>query len=440
MSLLRRLFCFAFFVFLSPLCLPSSGFAQDAVDQKLQRKTLFEPPDVEMLEKALQADVEARYEILGQVTPRGFERRGREKMVQLIIGQLDDEYPDIRARAAQSLAMFGPEAKPALPHLMQKIGDKEITVTLEGVWVSVSKAVAAIGPPAIDMLMATIPESDRVTYYGITAAISEMGEQAKSVAPKFIELLRDGPENRRWATIYTLSKMGDAALPAIPDYIENLNYDDFNLQVISCRALAELGPSSKAAVPKLLELMDRGILSSRTHAAMCLGAIGPVDNTNLVELFSKMVQERNAFCQERGMIALGRLGEHAKGASELIERLIDEENFSQKPEAARTLWQVTGESEKTIEVLERLIDTPTYDSRVYAAITDMGPAAAPMAERLADKLDTVDQSLRLILVEALTSMGPAAKNQLSALQARIDDSSREVSIAIDHALAKIEGK
>ena len=417
-----------------------------AAAEDLEPRPNYQPPTVAELKLALDGDVEERFEVLTRVTPRGFDQSDRAQMVQLLIPRLNDEDPHVRSLAAQSLTLFGKEAKPALPTLISRLNDAIPTrtpttiVSFEGVWVLMSKAIAAIGPDAIDPLLAALPDSKYVEFYGISAAFSEMGPAAKRVAPTYIDILRHGPKRRRWAATYTLARLGEAALPAIPDFVANLDeYENFNIQVISCRALAKLGRSSQVAVPRLLKLTDDGILSARTHSAMCLGAIGPLENVDLVELFSEMLTEINAFSQERGLIAIGRLGRDAEAAAPLIDRLIDEDFFSQKPEAAYALYQVTGKTERCLAVLQQLIDNPTYDHRVFSVLQKMGPAGAPLADRIVLLLDSEDQSLRLMLVEVLQAMGPAAANHVDALKARLHDSSREVVLALDEAIAHIEG-
>lgn len=397
---------------------------------------------LETLKHAVQSDVEERYRLLNMVSPRGLGEVERAEMVKLLVGELDSQYPDIRAQAARVLGLFEADAASAVPALMKLLSDKEPTVTLEPVWIFASKSLATIGAEhVLQPLVEAIPDSDRTTYYGIAATISELGEAAKPAAAIFVELLRNGPENRRWAAMYTLSKLGDAALPAIPDYIENLHHKEFNFQVIACRALAALGAASKDAVPKLIELMDKDvILSTRTHAAMCLGAIGPIEGVDLADLFTDMIEEPNAFSQERGLIALGRLGRHAEGKREFVEGLLNQETFSQRPEAARTLWQITGDREPTLGILMELVDDPTYDTRVQGVLREMGPDAAPIAPALVERLNTNDQSLRQVWVEVLVGMGPAAKEHVDAIRACLDDAEPDTAFLIDKAIEKIESR
>ncbi len=415
------------------ICLPS--IAQDEVAPV---EDAVELSPVELLKSGLDSEgADKRMAAIDALADSDLDAAQRAAVIDLLLKALDDEVPDIRAFAAEMIGQFGDEAKHAIPRLLEQAGDQGMTVELKGVWVSVSKALSAIGPAALQPMLDAIPESDRITYYAITGAIGESGDQAKSAAPVLIERLRNGPENRRWATMFALSKLGEAAAPAIPDLIKQLDHENFNMQVIACRALAVHGPAAKPAVPKLLQLIDDGILSARTHAAMCLGAIGPIEGVDSVGILSKMAQEKNAFSQERAMIALGRLGSVARPAIALINELIEEEDFSPKPEAAKALWLVTGESERSLAVLTELIDSLTYDFRVMAVLTEMGPAAQSAAALVARKLADEDQGVRLLAVQTLGAMGPGAAPHLEALRRHLEDSDRDVVAAIHDAIAKI---
>lgn len=406
------------------------------------------------LQRIMDFDAESRWRMLATVSPRGIDKAERKEMVDILIKQLRHSYPDIRVQAANTLSLFGPDAAPAIPALMEGIGDIEQTVTQEMVWVQFSKTLAAIGPAEVlDPLMKELPRTltpetvkedgkyklrwgQPYRYLGVAGAIAEMGEGAKSTAPTFIDILRNGPRGLRWSSMFTLSKLGDAALPAIPEYIANLDDKDFNIKVIACRALAELGPASKAAVPKLLELMEKpNLLSTRTHAAMCLGAIGPTEGVDLVQQFTDLISEPNAFSQERGLTALGRLGRHAENARSFVEEQLANGDFSQRPEAARTLWQITGTSERTLEILEELIDNPTYDLRVFDVLREMGPDAAAMSDHIAARLSGDDQSMLQDMIEILDRMGQAESHRAQIL-ATLPTAAPDTTLLIDRVLGE----
>jgi|GEM_PF-4767437 len=435
------------------VCRPNLACAQEVEAKELSA--------LEKMRTAAAADVNERYGLLAEISPHGASREDRAEIVKLLIDELDDRFPDIRARAATALGLFGEDAAPAIPELIKLLGDTDQTVSLEGVWVPVSKAIPEIGAEhVLDPLMEELAKTfevkitkngagefeaelgDRVRYYGVCGAIAGLGEAAKSTAPTFIEILRTGPENRHWATMVTLSQLGDASVAAIPDFIRNLDHREFNFQVVACRALAKHGKLSAAAAPKLVKLMEKNkdnMLSTRTHAAMCLGAIGPIEGIDSVKLLKNMIQEANAFSQERGLIGLGRLGDHAKDATEFVESLLDKKGFSQKPEAARTLWQITGKAERPLEELMKRIKNPTYDTRVHAILKEMGSAALPVADKLAEDLNNEDQSQRQIVLEIFGSMGPTAKDYVDAIEESAKDASPDTRAVLEKTLTKMRG-
>jgi HEAT repeat protein len=53
--------------------------------------------------------------------------------VQMLIGNLSDPDPGIRAQAAHNLAGFGLDAAPAMPALISVLGDKDPNVRYEAV-------------------------------------------------------------------------------------------------------------------------------------------------------------------------------------------------------------------------------------------------------------------------------------------------------------------
>jgi len=419
--------------------------AQDA--QEIQTATKAEDKELTPLEfvQALSnSDADAKYQMLPRVSPRGVDKETRAEMLKLLVEELDDKYPDIRARAATAIGLFREDAKSHIPDLLKLIGDPEQTVSLHGVYVFASEALANIGIDSIDPVMAKLKDCDAVEFNGLAGVISKLGdhEEARATASVFIDLLSNGPRERRWPTMFCLSKLGAVAKPAISEYIKNLDDENFNVQVIACRALAELGADSKDAVPKLLAMManPKTILSARTHAAMCLGAIGPVDanGDELIKTFETMIEEPNAFSQERGLIALGRLSERAKGSAKFVEGLLANKEFSQRPEAALALWQITGESKVTLAELAATIDDKTYDSRVLKTLKAMGPAAAPMLDVLLSMLETDDSSLQLMIAEIMVAMGKEGAAHVDKLRPLADLAPPEIAIQLDDAIAKLD--
>ena len=410
-----------------------------------------EPPAIpaqitslEVVQAIASADPNDQFKLLPRVSPRGVDAATQVAMVKSLVPLLQSEYPDIRSRAATAIGLFGKQSEFAIPELLKLLDDTELDARRKFVWAVASQALAQIGTGAIKPAMAMMPSAQGSEFVGITAIVSELGahEEARAMAPFYIEHLKSGPPHHRWATMYCLSKLGDHARPAIPEYIRCLNDPNFNIQVIACRALAALGPLAKDAFPKLVELTKKkgNVLSTRTHAAMCLGAIGLVsEEIDLIMLLEDMISEPNAFCQERGLIALGRLGKDAGRSAEFIEGLFERDDFSQRPEAALALWKVTGKAERSVELLRPMISDLTFEFRALDAIKTIGPQAAPLADEVVRRLETDDASLQLMVIEVLHSIGEA-RQHVDRIRAIAEQAPPDIAIQIDKIVSELEGQ
>lgn len=396
----------------------------------------------EAVEMTIAAEPEQQFHLISKISPRGLDEATRVKMVAGLLPLLESTYPDIRARTATAISLFGKSGEQAIPALVKRLGDSEIDYRRRTVSATASAALARLGTVAIEPVMERIAEAEGIEFLGIVGVISDLGETdaARATAPFFLKHLKEGPPNHRWACMYCLSKLGDVAKPAMVDYIEHLDDRNFNMQVMACRALAELGPLAKPAVPRLVKLTGKkgNMLSTRTHAAMALGAIGVDGDVELLPVFQAMIAEPNAFCQERGLIAIGRLGAVGKEAADAILALLAKQDFSQRPEAALALWQISGEAERSLNLMGPMITDLTYDFRTLTALQAMGEAAAPLEDLVAKRLDVDDASLQLMVAEVLSSMGKLG-GHADRLRELADLAPPDIAVEMDALLAGLEG-
>jgi HEAT repeat protein len=386
-----------------------------------------------------EADVDRRLSAIHEAFTELPEANERPAILELLITALEDPAADVRGLAAEAIGTLGSDAASAIGPLIALLPDLKKTRFDARVAALASRSLGRIGEPAIEPLRAAVIDSDNDTYRGIMGAFAEMKGKARTVVPLLIELLRSCPEDRRWATIYALHGIGVAAEPAVPDLIIQLDHESFNIQVIACRALAEIGPASRPAVPKLLELIQRGNVSTRSHAAMCLGAIGPVEGIDTVGVLVDLLKDGNQLVRERTMTGLGKLGAAARSVQPTVEASLSDPEFWPKPEAAKTLWLISGESNAAVAHLIALVDSPTFDGRVLEILAEMGPAAREAAPHLAKKLQSDDQGIRLLAVQALGAMGPAADEHVEALRACVASSEADVQAAVKKAIDRITG-
>lgn len=398
---------------------------------------------LELAQKLANMDADDQYQTLADISPRGLTSEVRREIVSLLIPFLEHEYPDIRARAASTIGLFGTDARIAIAPMLKRMDDTEKTMQRKPVWSAVSQGMVNIGPIVLAPVLDMLRTANGPAFYSLSSIVADLGDHptARQSAPFFIDQLKNGAPNRLWASMFCLSKLGAAAKPAIPEYIRHLDHEQFNIQVVACRALAALGSDSHAAMPKLIQLTKKpNVLSARTHAAMCLGAIGPRDGNAemLVQLLTEMIAEPNAFSQERGLIGLGRLGGHAQAADGFVTARLDDPTFSQRPEAALALWQISGDAERSLSMLLSLLDDPTYDYRVANSLLEMGEAAAPATKQVLKKLLTQDSSEHLFVAKFLLSIRTLDNHHVEKLLPLADQAPPDIAIQMDAIIAKLK--
>lgn len=234
---------------------------------------------------ALYAVPTTRYLLLGSLKREPFER-GRP--LSYWIDELKDEDAARREEAAATLGCMVPQAKVAVPTLIQVIKDDDPKVRQ-----------AAI------------------------AALSRLGPYAQDSVPALLQVYEDRNEEReiRWAAIAALGKMGTGGQDAVPVMIEMMANDiNFAEPGRIQMAVTELGP---AAVPELVHLLQDENPEVRAHAAVALNWIGRGAREAVPALIQSLEDEANSV-RQAAAFALLRMGPESKNAvPALIQALHD---------------------------------------------------------------------------------------------------------------------
>ena len=154
-----------------------------------------------------------------------------------------------RVQAVRSLGDFGPEARAAVPLLVELLRDNKLE----------DAAVAAL---------ARIGSADDLIVPILIEKFVKQGCQ---------HLTGQGTFGGPYPTKNALVRIGGLAVPALINVLNGANWD---MRVCAADALSEIGPAARAAVPSLIRAIkdsdrqhDAEIL--RRHAVRALGRIGP---------------------------------------------------------------------------------------------------------------------------------------------------------------------
>jgi HEAT repeat protein/Tfp pilus assembly protein PilF len=155
---------------------------------------------------------------------------------------LDHPDSEVRGKVVEALANFGPDAKPAVPALVEAL-----TRTVQ---TDLQKEIAH--------------------------TLGEIGPAAKEAVPQLINLVRSRKDPEGFLNVVAadaLGKMGAAAATAVPTLAAALRSDDVRLPTVAAEALGSIGAEAKAAIPALIEAMTVTEREHRDNYAEPLGKI-----------------------------------------------------------------------------------------------------------------------------------------------------------------------
>ncbi|MCY3019140.1 MAG: HEAT repeat domain-containing protein [Planctomycetota bacterium] len=222
-------------------------------------------------------------------------------------------------RICQLLAAMGPAAKEAVPILIRTGMDKETNLLLE-----VSRALGAIGDPAVKPVLSLVEEALPETRYDeqkmrfFSAVIHGLAPSLRNELPVLLRLLR----NDRWQYI-AMSGLQGVGQPAVQPVMELLDDKDRRVRRAAMVTLGRMGAAGRPAVPRLIEISRDQDRFARREAILALSTLAPYDTSILPVLVeglqSKDIAVRNAAV--KGLLAMETA---AVGSVSQIEPLLQE--------------------------------------------------------------------------------------------------------------------
>jgi HEAT repeat protein len=187
-----------------------------------------------------------------------------------LVKQLKDKDPDVRRKAAKDLAAAGPDAKPALPMLVN----------------------------------AVTKDNDLFVRRFSAQAIGAIGEDAKAAIPTLKGIVKDPNEKKevQEAAIAALGKIGKGSVEFLGTVVKDAD-QDIALRRGAADALGAMGPDAKAAIPTLTEAL-KGVAPKgkkmdkdndiRLEAADALGSIAGPDEKEVLEALKAINAEKGS--------------------------------------------------------------------------------------------------------------------------------------------------
>jgi HEAT repeat protein len=201
-----------------------------------------------------------------------------------LIDVLADKEPTVRWSAALAIGEIGPEAKPAVPALIKLLKDQESDVRAYAAIAlgDVGREPAVVVPALVTALK---NETMPCRYFGSMAFYTSrdakrtiaksLGCFGKGAVPEVIGLLEHSSNEVRWCALYSLSCMGPGAKSATDAICKLLQDKDERVCALAVRTLVDVEAAPDRVIPLLVESLKSNSDSVRYAAAESLGEFGP---------------------------------------------------------------------------------------------------------------------------------------------------------------------
>ena len=338
----------------------------------------------------------------------------------------------VRSWAARGLEEIGPEARAAIPALIDSLRDHTISVDYA------ASALASVGMASVGPLLEVLRDPQESTTARARAAhsLGLIGPRASVAVPLLIEALEDRRERTPFrgenvyypvcnGAIVALGAIGPDAKAAVPVLAKLLSDGNAWVRSDAIEALAGIGPDAASAVPRLITALgDKEDEETPVKAAKTLGEIGPAARESLpvlIQLLCRLDGDSNSARRDIVTSALVGIGPDAISGLTEAYRKADADD---RPRIIRALGAV-GAGVPT-DVYAWLPYLGSHPVRAFGTEETRPEEVIPtLVEALADE----EGAVRLAAVHGLGSLGPSAKLSLATVAGALQDRDPEVRVA-----------
>jgi HEAT repeat protein len=336
-----------------------------------------------------------------------------DKSMPFWIKSLRSKNEQMRISAGVKLRDLGPKAEPAMPALIEALGDPNVTV--EGL---ARDALEEIGDPALPALL-NAAKSPKVKVR--SRAVWMLGgfkADRKAILSVLLKAMEDPEvEVRRGAStaIGGMKEYAETVVPVLIKALGNQNEDE-QVRIHAAHSLGRFEANAKCAIPYLLQALKDKSRSVSDFAGFALGKIGAVDPIVVPALIECLKSDWTA------QAAAGALGDIGPKASEAVPPLIELARLERKNKKG-------GSQERVREVAVR-------------ALGRMGTAARPAVLVLLEILKNreLPSDMRRDAAISLSQISPKSPETMTALREAAKEKDASLSQVARQMLEKIGAK
>ena len=227
--------------------------------------------------------------------------------VPAIAELLNDERGDVRREASETLGKLGPEAKSAVPALIESCRTGDYYLVDANV-----ESLRKIGPAAVPAIAGLLGDKEKEIRLAAARALGKMGADAVSAVPILQDRVKECDDSVSDAAASSLARIGLSAVPTLAGLLKD---KDWFVRWRAAWTLRGMGSRANSAAPALVSLLADGNVIVREAAAEALGRIGAVN----VPVLTAMLKDKDASVRYAAAKSLGKTDKEAEAiAHELV--------------------------------------------------------------------------------------------------------------------------
>ena len=359
---------------------------------------------------------------------------------------------DIRLRgpAAEALGKIGPDAKTAIPALAAVLAaHPTVAMILRDCDSSVidlaGGALCKMGPNGVARILPLFDNESEKARELACQLISETGPSAKPYVSHLVAALRDKSPAVRRSAAEALGKLALDPRQSVPALAKKLDDPDGRVRAAACRALGGFHGSAAAAITPLTKALADSDSEVRASAAYSLGMIGGKAGAAAPALLKLIGDDGDAFgidpsgCRfiQVGEYAVEALGDLGPAGKEAVPTLIELIRWRQEnsPLAIRALGCMGPAAASAVPILiEALPEYPEAAQALVRIAPDNPRVKGALLKNFTGQAERVFARVgdRLCLARASRRYGPLPSSAVSAFAADLasPDNDRRVTTAL----------
>ncbi|MBN9122050.1 MAG: HEAT repeat domain-containing protein [Planctomycetes bacterium] len=336
---------------------------------------------------------------------------------------------NVRAAAAEGLALAGPKAAPAAQPLAdvikksypEKFDPTAPTMRHEGPELSYWKALVKIGEPAVGPTAKLLEHPNPLVRAHAARVLGEIGPPAKVAADALKKALGDTYATVCVEAAVTLCKLGEAKDDALALVKKALETPTQNVAATAIEGIYRMGADGKPLVPQALTKLSDPNPYTRLAAVTLAGLLPPEEATKAAADVGKQATDAEPDirrCVGRVLERLGPAG--APAADALGKALPNEKELDIRDQFVEALVAMGAGAKPALPGLLPLLTQKGLDAslrtRALAAVVAADPSSPEVAAALVKAAADDDQTVRAAAAAALGKLNPLPPDALATLQ------------------------